>query len=563
VKVSLHSIRNLSKNPDLVAYIILGLLVLSFTLPFLNHAFHIDEPLFLRIAREIQGRPFDPYGFKYLWNDEYKFMHKIAAYPPLFPYILALAGWGRIYPSEWSIHLALIPFAMLGILSFYALARQWDLPPKLAFLGGVILATSPAYLVAANLAMPDMEAVSLMLFSTALSIRGFVRNHNGFLVAGGIILGLSLLCRYNTLPAPFFLFLLGLTYSKPRKAWIPSVIALSIFLLWMIYSRVSWGEAHVFETVSHFGKIEGFMERFWVMNNHLTLSSFIPLYILLSFRIRDFHRALWAALGALTLLAAFIFFRVHPLRASLWPELLFVGLGSFSFFYLGITSFSFLAPKNSNRFSGQTLREAILFGWSFAILSIPLIYIFFASKYLLLATPWLILILIAQFKENGGTFVKIVYSAACLMGVISIFVAASDFSLAECYRKISHDALPQHADNQRVWFTGHWGWQYYLEKYGASPLPTSEYEALHTGDLVLTAENVAKQQIHPQLASRLRIFESFSYFSRNPFRTMNGAANAGFYSNAWGTLPYSLSHKPLETFRFYIVQNSMLSVGHN
>ena len=56
------------KHPDLCSCILLSLLVLGCTLPFLNHAYHIDEPLFLRIAEQIKGNFWDPYGFEYLWH---------------------------------------------------------------------------------------------------------------------------------------------------------------------------------------------------------------------------------------------------------------------------------------------------------------------------------------------------------------------------------------------------------------------------------------------------------------------------------------------------------------
>ena len=114
-RLSLH-VGDLRKSPDFWPCLALLLWVLCLTLPFLNHAFHIDEPLFLRVARQIQNNPLNPYGFQYLWHEAYEPMQQIATYPPFFPYVLALASWGRTFPSEGSIHLALIPFAILAVL---------------------------------------------------------------------------------------------------------------------------------------------------------------------------------------------------------------------------------------------------------------------------------------------------------------------------------------------------------------------------------------------------------------------------------------------------------------
>ena len=36
-------------------------------LPFMNKAFHIDDPLFIWAAKHIQSNPFDPYAFNVNW----------------------------------------------------------------------------------------------------------------------------------------------------------------------------------------------------------------------------------------------------------------------------------------------------------------------------------------------------------------------------------------------------------------------------------------------------------------------------------------------------------------
>src|SRR4030095_12050105 len=449
----------------------------------------------------------------------------------------------------------LIPFAVLGVLSFYTLARQWGFAPGVCFLGTCVFGVSPAYVVAANLAMPDIAAVSLMLASTTLSVRGFITRRYPLLIAGGVLLGLAPLCRYNALPCLLFLFLLGLTYPRLRLSWIPSATALSLFLFWTFYSQIHWGQTHPVEMISHFGRLEGVTKRFWAMNNHLTFSSFLPFFALLCFSFRRFFYIFLCALGAIFLLGAYIFFQKNRLNLSLWPELIFAGLGVFSLVFLGGISMKAAFPGGPfNRRSRERWRGLILFGWSVTCLFTPLMYIFFSSKSLLMAVPQLILILMAQFQHWRKAYEKAAYGVVCLMGVVSLLVGASYFSLADGYRQAAREALSHPPGGSRVWFTGHWGWQYYLEKMGAFPLPVSQNEALQAGDVVLTAENVAKQKVHPLLTPRLHLFERFSLSSRVPFLTMNSGANAGFYSNAWGSLPYTFSDKPLENFRFYLVR---------
>src|SRR5437588_7875795 len=71
--------------------------VIAALVPFLNKAFHIDDPLFLWMAQQVSQHPADPYGFSVYWYVSAKPMFSIMQNPPLTAYYMALAasflGW--------------------------------------------------------------------------------------------------------------------------------------------------------------------------------------------------------------------------------------------------------------------------------------------------------------------------------------------------------------------------------------------------------------------------------------------------------------------------------------
>lgn len=83
------------------------LLLLSATLacllPFLGKAIHIDDYLFVRMARQILANPADPFGTTANWNGSLSPLHDICQNPPGAAYFLALVantlGW-----SENALH---------------------------------------------------------------------------------------------------------------------------------------------------------------------------------------------------------------------------------------------------------------------------------------------------------------------------------------------------------------------------------------------------------------------------------------------------------------------------
>jgi hypothetical protein len=105
----------------LPAFIVAAVTVICLV-PFVNKAFHVDDPLFLWAAKHIQTHPADFYGFEVNWDGVISPISKIAQNPPLASYYIAfitlLFGW-----SEIALHTAFIVPAAAAAVGTYYLAR--------------------------------------------------------------------------------------------------------------------------------------------------------------------------------------------------------------------------------------------------------------------------------------------------------------------------------------------------------------------------------------------------------------------------------------------------------
>ena len=135
--------------------------VIAALVPFLNKAFHIDDPLFLWMAQQISQHPTDPYGFSVNWYVSAKPMFSIMQNPPLNAYYIALAakffGW-----SELALHGAFLVPAVAAVLGTFFLAQRLSASP---LLGALLVLFTPVFLVSATTVMCDVWLLALWVWS--------------------------------------------------------------------------------------------------------------------------------------------------------------------------------------------------------------------------------------------------------------------------------------------------------------------------------------------------------------------------------------------------------------
>jgi hypothetical protein len=97
----------------------------------------------------------------------------------------------------------------------------------------------------------------------------------------------------------------------------------------------------------------------------------------------------------------------------------------------------------------------------------------------------------------------------------------------------------------RVWFTGHWGLQYYLQQRGGRPLDVAKLE-VKPGDLIVTPSNNTNL-IQLKIPGN-HVPEVFAPHTLRFLATQNKAAGAGFYADVFGPLPFAFGDIPPERY---------------
>src|SRR5690349_17168901 len=160
--------------------------------PFLNKAFHIDDPLFLWMAQQISINPADPYGFAVNWYTTTQSMFSIMQNPPLSSYYMALMaslfGW-----SEPAMHGAFLVPAVAAVLGTFFLARRLSGSPLLAAL---LLLFTPVFLVSATGVMCDVWLLAFWVWSIECWKRALERNSGWLLFLASIVVAAAALTKY-------------------------------------------------------------------------------------------------------------------------------------------------------------------------------------------------------------------------------------------------------------------------------------------------------------------------------------------------------------------------------
>src|SRR5438105_7708449 len=166
--------------------------VIAALVPFLNKAFHIDDPLFLWMAQQVSQHPADPYGFSVNWYVSAKPMFSIMQNPPLNAYYVALAakflGW-----SELAMHGAFLVPAIAAVLGTFFLAQRLSGSP---LLGALLVLFTPVFLVSATTVMCDVWLLALWVWSVDCWLRGLERDSYWLLLLASLLAAAAALTKY-------------------------------------------------------------------------------------------------------------------------------------------------------------------------------------------------------------------------------------------------------------------------------------------------------------------------------------------------------------------------------
>jgi len=160
--------------------------------PFLGKPVHLDDPVYIWIARHILSHPWDPYGFAINWGETVQPVSEFMQNPPLACYYLALAG-GLCGWSEIALHTAFLLPAIAVVLGTYELARRLCAQPGLAALATLV---TPVFLVSGTTLMCDMLMLAFWMWAVVLWDRGLEQDNPWWLAGAGVLMSLAEVTKY-------------------------------------------------------------------------------------------------------------------------------------------------------------------------------------------------------------------------------------------------------------------------------------------------------------------------------------------------------------------------------
>jgi hypothetical protein len=137
--------------------------------------------------------------------------------------------------------------------------------------------------------------------------------------------------------------------------------------------------------------------------------------------------------------------------------------------------------------------------------------------------------------------------------VMSVLVCRADYTLAQAGRRAAETISEKlEAYKGRVWFQGHWGFQYYMEAAGAKAL-NQDNPHVGVGDIIISPLN--NTNTRSLTDETVNFGESFEFDVCGWLATMSPSLGAGFYSDVWGPLPYAFGRVEPEGYYAFIAKS--------
>lgn len=525
-------------------------------LPFLGKAFHVDDPLYLWTARQIQSQPLDFYGFVITWDQRTRPMHEEMQNPPLFAYYLAAVaacfGW-----NEVGIHLSLLPVSLLAAWGTYELSSRFCARPLLASLAAVL---TPVFVVSATQVMGDMMFLALWVWSLHGWDIGIREEKRGPLLLACVLAGAATYAKYFGIALVPLLVLHALLYGRWR------VIAYLLIPLALIVAFEAW-------TTRHYG--HGLLGSAFVNadSRRNPYSTFLATEFLATLTfVGGCFASAWLIAGCCRpqrFLAAFLFaaallMALLPLLATVIPgfeshvERMDI-LVQISVFAAVGGSCIWLWFRDLTRQRDRT--SLLLFAWLAGTLSFTALVNWTISARNLLPMVPAMGIVLARHVDWIQARTKIrmdkrVVVGLVASGLLAFWVAAADWRLAESGREAAKELLAECLDSKgNVWFTGDWGFQYYMQLGGAKPLDLAEWRMAKGACFIGALSATQVLELPPIVARRRRLLDYPVGFG---LATMSEFRAAGFYSTLSGPLPFGFGSVPPRRF---VLQEILHDIG--
>ncbi|QDV18634.1 hypothetical protein Pan153_32940 [Gimesia panareensis] len=475
---------------------------------FLTKPVHIDDTNFLRLAEGARQNWFQPHSITINWTGKTVPAFEVLSNPPGIGWYLAPVLQQPIWVMHLWMSLWLIPlcWGARQLLQVYA--------PDYSNLGMLLILTSPVVVLSAQSFLPDLP----MLACTLAGLGGYANKRKGQLF-WAFVAGSAGCFRYSGV------LIIGVLILMARKSGWRTICLTAIaggipLALLAINDLVSYGQWHL---PAMFLFQNDTQHKLWDEPFHNLVAGLAMLggAVVLPILCWNKWSPLLGFIGAwLGLNAAFL---TDLTLAQSIPTVLFAMCG-------GIVASSICNAGS---------RYLSLSGWAcfgFLLLTITR---FAATRYWMAFFPAFVLLGLINKPSKRRVGLCIALSL-----VLSLGMAIDDYEFA-CSQRDAAKWVTSHAPQGH--FSGHWGWQYYLESAGWSPI---ERDAKSNGPFAVST--LADPQTY-QLTTNHYLIKELSLPDRWPGPRVHCLQGRSGYHGGGRALyaPWTLSNAPYDRILVY------------
>jgi 4-amino-4-deoxy-L-arabinose transferase-like glycosyltransferase len=541
------------KTPDRV---ILAALVLVCLTPFLGKAFHVDDVLFVWTGQQIAHDPGNPFGYTLTWYSTPQPMFDVTKNPPLTSYYIAAVGASFGW-SEAALHVAFLLPALAAILGTYSLAGKLTRFPLLAATATLV---APGFLVSSTSVMCDTTMVALWVLATLFWRNGLERKRPALLAVSGLLIAICALTKYFGIALIPLLLVYSVFRQRRVGVWMVylllPVAALAGYEYWTktIYGNGLLGSAADYSLAVDSASLKKLSAG--LLYKALAGLSFVGGCALpaLTFAPVLWSRRFVCTAGAVAVLAggcwgwvrtggpaALLHYRESPyLRVTL---ALFIAGG------VCALALAFSDWRRSRDADSMLLLLWVLGTFGFA----SFLNWGVNARSVLPMIPAVAILLARRVQAAGKLAGKLplakLAAALAVSGAVSLWVCCADTAQANSARMAAQyvrDRLSR--PELTVSFEGHWGFQYYMQAFGFSPVDFWEFSVKKNGDLLVIPDNNSNASVQAVSSRLVASRETFAFPINTGATTIGIVSGAGFYSDLWGPLPYAFGPAPPERY---------------
>ena len=521
--------------------------VIAALAPFLNKAFHIDDPLFLWIAQQVSQHPADPYGFSVNWYGSAMPMFSVMQNPPLNAYYMALAasffGW-----SELAMHGAFLFPAVVAVLGTFFLAQRLSDSP---LLGALLMLFTPIFLVSATTIMCDVWLLALWVWSVNYWLRGLELHNYWLLLLASLLLAAAALTKY--FGASLVPLLAVYTLVQDRRLTsrlLFLLIPVAVIGIYEVMTKAKYGQ----------GLFSGAMIYPWeatakaekqLSGQFLTGLSFTGGCLFSALFYAPFLKSRKVIISGIAIFLALLpLFYLGITRGLTWRTGAAVTAEGALFATLGI---GILALAVADIVQQKTADSLLLGLWVFGTFFFAAVMNWsITSRTFLPMAPAVVILLLRRCKtfahDNGLSLWWPLLPAA----LVSLLITMADYKLADTARLASKSFQDRFRNEPgKVWFEGHWGFQYYMEQWKAKPVDWDQRGIISSDLLILALGNTNVSLTPPVPTTGPPEQVNYPQFL---LATMSPEMRAGFYSSIWGPLPWAFARIPPERYLIFRVK---------